>query len=315
MEKDERLSEAIKLYDVKQFDKALPLIKKFAKKNDPAAHYYLGMMALYGNGVKKDPLSAYESFQKSAMELDMNGLYMCGVCHANGFGTTKDDKKAFEYYQTAAEAGHIEAKIKMAQAYEIGFGIPKSDAKALKIYVELAKAEDAFAAYKIGTAYLEGKGVQKSPENAFSWLNKALSWGSIDAMNQFRLIGTKSKTDARTTSMMVKIGEELLHSDHPQDAIIYLQIGSNEGDVLAYTLLIEAYDQGIGVATDLKKAFEFCTKAANLNDPESMYRLAVKYELGQGVDSSFIKAAKWYEQSATAGYEPAKTALFSMRGY
>ncbi len=315
MEKDERLSEAIKLFDVRQYDKALPLIRKLAKKNDPEANYYLGMMAMSGLGMKKDPSLAYESFQKAAMELDKNGTYMCGVCHANGIGTTKNDQKAFEYYQTASEQGSPAAKTKMAQAYELGLGVAKNEVKALKIYVELAKNEDAYAAFRIGLAYLEGRGVQKSAENAFSWLNKALSYGSIDAMNQFRLIGTKSKTDARTTSMMVKIGEELLNSDHPQDALIYLEIGSNEGNILAYTLLVKAYDEGLGVLPDSKKAFDYALKAANMGDGASMFKLAYKYECGQGVDSSFVSAAKWYEEAQKAGYEPATEALSSLRGY
>ncbi len=315
MEFDERLTEAIKFYDVKLYDKALPIMRKFAKKDDPQALYYQGMMAFNGLGMKKDPDLAFDSFQRSAKELNLSAIYMCGICHQTGFGTPKNDQKAFEYFQTAAESNHIEAKIKCAQCYEVGQGVSKNDVKALKIYIELAKQEDAYSAFKIGMAFLDGKGVQKSAESAFQWLNKALSYGSIDAMNQFRRIGTKSKTDQRSTDMIVKIGEDFLNSDHPQDAIIYLEIGANENSVKAFGLLIKAYDQGIGVLTDAKKAFDYCLKAANLNDPFSMYQLGEKYELGRGVDSSFVLAAKWYEASSVAGYEPAKVALLGLRGY
>ena len=315
MENEERLSEAVKLYDVKQFDKALPVLKKLAKKNDPLANYYIGMMALNGLGMKKDISLAYESFNKAAMELEPAAIYMMGICNLNGYQVPKNEQKAFEYFQSAAEKKHPEALLKVAECYEIGLGVPKNEAKALKIYAEMAKSEDAFAAYKIGVAYLEGKGVAKSPESAFSWLNKALSYGSIDAMNRFRLIGTKSKTDARTTQMMYSIGEELLSSDHPKDAIIYLEIASNEGHIGAYQLLVKAYDQGIGVLKDPKKAFDYCLKAAELGDGFLSYRLAEKYEQADGVDSSFVKAAKWYEISKKAGYEPAIQALNTLRGY
>ncbi len=315
MENEERLSEAVKLYDVKQFDKALPLIKKLAKKNDPKANYYLGMMALNGLGMKKDIPFAYESFHKAALELDPSGIYMMGICYLNGFGVQKNDAKAFEYFQTAAERNLHEAKLKVAECYETGQGTSKNEPKALKIYAELAKNEDAFSAYRIGMAYLEGKGVTKSAESAFSWLNKALSYGSIDAMNRFRYIGTKSKTDARTTPMIYTIGEELLNSDHPKDAIIYLEIAANEGNLKAYQLLVKAYDQGIGVLRDAKKAFDYCLKASELGDAYSMFQLAEKYEQGLGVDSSFVKAATWYESSKNAGYEPARNALNTLRGY
>ena len=315
METEERLVEAVKLYDVKQFDKALPLIKKMAKKNDPKANYYLGMMALNGLGMKKDTDLAFDSFNKSALELEPSGLYMMGLSYLNGWGVQKNDAKAFEYFQTAAERNFHEAKLKVAECYETGQGIAKNEPKALKIYAELAKNEDAFSAYRIGMAYLEGKGVTKSAESAFTWLNKALSYGSIDAMNRFRYIGTKSKTDARTTQVMYTIGEELLQSDHPKDAMIYLEIAANEGHLLAYQLLVKAYDQGLGCLPDPKKAFDYCLKAAELGDSISMFRLAEKYELGQGVDSSFVKAAKWYELSKNAGHKEALNALNSLRGY
>ncbi len=315
MENEERLSEAIKLYDVKQFDKALPVIRKLAKKNDPLANYYLGMMALNGLGMKKDIDIALDAFNKSALELEPAGIYMMGICHLNGWGVGKNEAKAFEYFQSAAERKYHEAYMKVAECYEIGLGVSKNETKALKIYAELAKNEDAFSAYKIGVAYLEGKGVPKSPESAFTWLNKALSYGSIDAMNRFRLIGTKSKTDARTTQMMFSIGEELLSSDHPNDAIIYLEIASNEGHLPAFQNLVKAYDQGIGVLKDAKKAFDYCLKAAELGDGYMAYRLAEKYEQGDGVDSSFVKAAKWYDISKNLHYEPAVLALNSLRGY
>lgn len=315
MENEERLSEAVKLYDVKQFDKALPVLKKLAKKNDPLANYYLGMMALNGLGMKKDVSLAYESFNKAALELEPAAIYMMGVCYLNGFGTSKNDAKAFEYFQSASERKYHDAQLKVAECYEIGLGVTKNETKSLKIYAELAKNEDAFSAYKIGLAYLEGKGVQKSPESAFTWLNKALSYGSIDAMNRFRFIGTKSKTDARTTPMMYSIGEELLNSDHPKDAIIYLEIAANEGYLKAFQGLVKAFDQGIGVLKDPKKAFDYCLKAAELGDGFMAYRLAEKYELGEGVDSSFVKAAKWYEIAKEANYEPAIQALNSLRGY
>jgi len=115
--------------------------------------------------------------------------------------------------------------------------------------------------------------------------------------------------------MIVKIGEDFLATDHPQDALIYLEIGANEESIKAYELLIKAYDEGIGVLADAKKAFDYCLKAANLNDPRSMAQLAEKYELGRGVDSSFVLAARWYEKASLAGYEPAKTSLVGLRGY
>ncbi len=309
------LQEAIKRYDIKQYDQALPTIKRLVKKNDPIAHYYYGLMALSGLGMKKDETLAFQSFDKSAKELNPQAIYMCGICYQNGHGVEQNLAKAFEFFQTAHQHKVTDATLQVALCYEEGLGVEKNIPEAIKLYAQLARNEHAFAAYKIGMAYLEGRGVQKSPENAFSWLNKALSYGSIDAMNQFRLIGTKSKTDVRTTQMMATIGLDYLKTNHPHDALIYFQIAANEGDVSSLKQLKALYENGLGVNKDAKTAFDYCLKAANAQDVESMVELGRKYEMGSGVASSFVLAAEWYEKAAAKGYQPAIDTLRSLRGY
>ncbi len=66
---------------------------------------------------------------------------------------------------------------------------------------------------------------------------------------------------------------------------------------------------------DAKTAFDYCLKAANAQDVESMVELGRKYEMGSGVASSFVLAAEWYEKAASKGYQPAIETLRSLRGY
>jgi len=315
MERDAVISEAIKAYEVRQYERALPIFRKLAKKNDPEALYYLGMITYAGSAGKPDPASAFDCFRRSAMELEVRSLYMCGRCYEDGFGVEKDLAKAYDYYAAGSAKGDPEAAVKEAECLESGKGVAKNEQKALSIYVDLSKRQNAYATYRIGMAYLEGKGVSKSPESAFSWLNKALALGSPDAMNQFRLIGTKSKTDDRTTGNVAQIGRELFAGDRPEKAIPYLQIAASEGDAAAVRLLMQAAETGRGMKQDRKAAFDFALRGATMKDPAAMLALGRKYEAGDGVRSSAVLAATWYDQAARAGSAEAADELRAIRGY
>ncbi|MFH0993301.1 MAG: SEL1-like repeat protein [bacterium] len=315
MERDQMMAEAVKAYDVRQFDRALPTFRKLAKKNDPEALYYLGMIAYSGSTGKADPVLAFDCFRRSAMELEIRALYMCGRCYEEGAGIEQDLTKAYDYYAAGAAKGDANAALKEAECLETGKGVAKNEQKALQIYVDLAKRQNPYATFRIGIAYLEGRGVAKSPESAFSWLNKALALGSADAMNQFRLIGTKSKTDERTTADIAAIGKELFRGDRPEKAMSYLIIAANEGDGESLRLLMQGADEGRGMKQDAKAAFDFALRGANAKDPEAMLALGTKYEAGNGVASSFVLAAFWYDQAAKAGDARGTAELIGIRGY
>ncbi len=316
MESDKIWSDAHNLYEVRHFAEALPVVRKYAKKGNPEALRTLGKMAYFGQGMKKDPGLAYDCFYKAAIELDLEAVYFVGRCLEDGTGVPADPAKAFEYYTAASVRGSVDAQLREALCHEEGIGVPPNPQKALSLYVDLAKrVNHPYATFRIGMAYLEGQGVAKSPENAFSWLNRALTLGSVDAMNQFRLIGTKSKKDDRTASDLLAIGEDLFRGDRPKEAIPYLMIAANEGETKGLLLLEEAYRFGRGVPLAKDTAFSYAVKAAERKDPEGMFRLGQKYENGDGVPSSFPAAARWYAEAARLGHPAARIELQGIRGY
>ncbi|MBN2696417.1 MAG: sel1 repeat family protein, partial [Bacilli bacterium] len=232
-----------------------------------------------------------------------------------GRATTVNLSQAYEYYVAAMHQGDQDATIRIARFYEQGIVVKKDFAKAIELYVELAKRDNAYAMYKIGIAYFNGDGIKKSLESAYSWLNKALQKGSIEAMNHFRLMGTKSKTDIREASSLLAVGKELFLSGKHEEAKTYLEIAAKEGLSEAYHLLADLHNEGKASETSSAKAFEVMQRAASLGDSEAMFKVAKKHELGEGVPSSFTKAANWYEQAFAKGYLPAREELLGLRGY
>jgi uncharacterized protein len=258
---------------------------------------------------------AFDSFQKAALELHIGAMFWLGRMYEEGIGTTQNYAKAVEYYSAAGTKGNDDAVVRTAEIYDQGLIGERKRQIALELFVELSKKNHPYATYMIGMAYLNGDGVQKSAEHAFSWLNKALLSGSVDAMNRFRLIGTKSKSDARSTEDVYAIGKNLAVGGKPKTALIYLEIASQEGIVEANLLLAKEYETGTYGSVDHKKCFDYVKKAALQNHPEALFWMARKTERGEGTPSSAIQAAQAYERAANLGHALAKSELAILRGY
>lgn len=289
------------------------MLLKLAKKGSTEARFRVGWMAYHGQGTDKNPKMAFSMFQEAALELHAGAMYWLGRLYEEGFGVARDYQKSVEYYSAAGAKGQDDAVVRMAEIYDQGLLGDRRRSLALELFVELAKKNHPYATYMIGMAYLNGDGVQKSAEHAFSWLNKALSLGSVDAMNRFRLLGTKSKTDARSKDDVFAIGKSLAESGKTKASAVYLEIAAMEGILEAYLLLA---DQAMKDPTpNLKRTVDLLEKAASFDHPEALFRLAKHYEEGLGVASSAVKAYELYERASRLNHPSAPSELKTLRGY
>lgn len=315
MDKETLYGEGIRYHDSRQFDKAYPILIKYAKKGDIEACFRIGQMAYFGQPAERNPKLAFQMFQTAALELHPDAMYWLGRLYEEGFGIAKDYSKAVEYYTAAGAKGQEDAIVRTAEIYDQGLLGERKRSTALELFVELAKKNHPYATYMIGMAYLNGDGVQKSAEHAFSWLNKALSIGSVDAMNRFRLLGTKSKTDARSKDDIFAIGKHMFESKKGRQASVYLEIAAQEGVLEGYLLLAELALEGSDASRNPKRACELLEKAAGFDHPEALFRLAMHYEAGDGVASSAIKAAELFEKASKLNHPQAIRELAQLRGY
>lgn len=121
------------------------------------------------------------------------------------------------------------------------------------------KAEDQFS---LGECFEKGNGVEKSMEIARKWYEKAASNGY-----------NKAKPKTKLTDKSGYEAEKLF-------------------------LLGKRYHEGDGVETDLKKAFEYYKKSAELGHAYAQNRLANRYFNGEGTKKDIEKAYAWYLKSA-----------------
>jgi TPR repeat protein len=312
MQNNDSLEKAKTAYLTKNYKEAFNLFKK-QMKTSPESAYYLGLMYYHGYYVDADDIQAFNLFKMAWEGLYEDGIYMLGRMYEEGRGIEKNYEQAFKLYQAAKNSQA--AKLRIANFYEYGKYVEKSVPTAIKLYNELQKQGNAFAMYKIGSFYFSGEGLKKDLNNAYKWLNKALLKGSIEAMNHFRIIGTKSKTDFRSKEEIYETAKSLIAKQQTEVALPYLEVAAMEGYLPAILDLYELYKYGKGVDLDLIKAHEILIKYQELKFPEVYFLLGQIYELGEGVDSSFIKAAKYYGLGADLGHVKSQEKLLEIRGY
>ncbi len=312
MARIELIEKAREAFLAKNYRDAFSLLKKIAKESAEAA-YYLGLMYYYGYYVDRDDSLAFSMFKLSWEGLYEEGIYMLGRMYEEGRGVEKNYEQAFKLYQAAIHSEN--AKLRIANFYELGKYVKKSLGSAIKIYNELQKNNNAYSMYKIGTFYFSGEGLKKDLNNAYKWLNKALLAGSIEAMNHFRIIGTKSKNDVRSTEELFEAGNALVQKRLTEDAIPYLEAAATEKYLPAIILLYDVYHDGIGVDKDLQQALNILKKYESYQEGRIYYLIGKAYEKGEGVDSSYPKASEYYESGVKRDSDDCKQALMEIRGY
>ena len=134
-------------------------------------------------------------------------------------------------------------------------------------------------------------------------------------MNHFRIIGTKSKNDGRSTSELFLAGKGLVEKKQTEEAIPYLEAAAKEKYLPAIITMYEIYKNGIGLDVNLTKAFEVIKKYESYNEPQLYLLIGRAYELGEGTNSSYPQAAKYYEAGAKLEFPPCVLALKEIRGY
>jgi len=89
--------------------------KRAADRGNPQAEFDLAMMYATGNGVRKDPRTAFNLFHRAARKGNVEAKYCMGVNFEKGLGVIKQHELAHHWYSLAAKAGSKKAQRKLAQ--------------------------------------------------------------------------------------------------------------------------------------------------------------------------------------------------------
>ena len=92
------------------YDKAVKLLNKAAKKGCNDARLQLGVLYYTGEIVEQDYDEAEKLFRKAADDGDATAQYNMGVLYENGNGVKQSEKNARKWYKKAAEQGNEQAQ-------------------------------------------------------------------------------------------------------------------------------------------------------------------------------------------------------------
>src|SRR4051812_8288596 len=97
-------------YDEKEYATALKELTPLAAQGDSQGQYLLGMMYLYGRGVKQNDAEAAIWFAHSARQGSPDAQLMLGMLYNEGKGVPKDTKQAVHWYELAAAQSNANAE-------------------------------------------------------------------------------------------------------------------------------------------------------------------------------------------------------------
>ena len=138
---DKLYDEGKKLYDAKDYGKAIVKLKAAADKGHKKAQYRLGLCYDKGRGVKENDNLAFQWYSKSAAQGYAKAQYQLGKCYKDGEGTTKDRAKAIELFTKAANQDNADAQYQLGLCYLKGKGVPKNENKANSLFKKAVSNE------------------------------------------------------------------------------------------------------------------------------------------------------------------------------
>ena len=185
---------------------------------------------------------------------------------------------SFEDQLEAAEDGDAAAMQWVSQQYLKGDGEVDLDLEKAAYWMEQS-AENGFpeSAFLMGIFYIKGIGVEKNRDKACEYMNLAKELGDPDAQRYLELFASLDEDEKK----------------------------AENGDTQALCRLTEFYtsngnmypgDDGYEIA------FKYAKKAAELEDPEGIWSLALAYEHGRGVEENVDEAIKLFTHAADLGH-------------
>ncbi|MDO4189741.1 MAG: tetratricopeptide repeat protein [Lachnospiraceae bacterium] len=114
---DEKYELANTYYKAKKYDKAVPILKELAEKNNAKAINFLGVCYEHGNGLPKDIQTAIKYYEKSATLGWRVAQRNLGICNEFGRGMDKNLNVAEEWYKKSIASGDTLAMVRLGWLY------------------------------------------------------------------------------------------------------------------------------------------------------------------------------------------------------
>lgn len=178
---------------------------------------------------------------------------------------------------------------------------PKAKKDSVAIMKEKADKGDAVAQNQMGVWYYVGKKVKQDYKVALDWWAKSAKQNNPDAIGNMAMcyqLGNGIKKDSVMAMTLyksaIKKGNESIIPQHEQ-------IVKNTKSLFSARLLMDCYQNGIGVKRDNKKVENYQEILATASDTNLQFSLAMKYLNSKRSE----QAVKYFKMSAEKGKKEA----------
>lgn len=309
----------------KDIEKGRSLLQQAAAANFPYAYLNLAVLKHQMKEEFLTDLDTSRQLGNSIAGLLLADYYLAQTNEADKI------KQAQEIYHYFAEKGDKEAQLKLGFLYDQGLGGELSGEKAAKWYLSAAEQGQSVAQYLLGRMYQLGKLDGKNPNYA-----EAKRWFSLSSLNYPRAalaLGfifetveddySKAKENYEIAAQkgnkfglfnLALIYEEgkNIPVDYPKAQLLYKK-AAELNHPQAMTKLADLYFNGlIEGKRNEEEAIFWYKKAASLGDSSALYQLGLLAETGVAMKLDFTQAINYYQAAARLGHEKAKLALARM---
>lgn len=319
-------------------DEAAQALRQKAEMGLAQAAYDLGVCYFTGrNGLETDYKEAAKYWKMAADQGHPAASHNYAILCATGQGVRQSDRQAFKYRKIGANGGLPAAQFDLAVMYHQGCGLKDKDDYLAAYWAEKAAGQGSEGAILyMADAHRKGWGVPQSDALAASWLRLAADRGSQDAQEELDALHKKHVREYQGmfTSAPVLL-REAGEGDHvvalfkvgqayrfglglPKSvkaALTWLEEAAKRDFVEAMVALADIYERGEPpVGRDQALALSWRQKAAERCDCDSIYKVFMAYERGDGVPRDAAKAAYWLEKLASQGVAEAYFRLGQVYG-
>ncbi|KAM0680043.1 hypothetical protein GINT2_001731 [Glugoides intestinalis] len=198
-----------------------------------------------------------------------------------------------------------EALCYVGVGYEYGlFGYKRDCYAAFEAYVTSSRLSNGLGTYKLAQCFEKGKGTSQDIGKALYFYRCAAKLGLVDALHVYGAI--------------LANGYLRCSIDH-KTGLHYLSLAAvKASNVYPYPLFdigkwYETKQETLDTFYDEEYSFKVYMKGANLNDPNSQYRIARCFENGELKQTrSIATAVQWYKRAADNGQTDAQMMLFGL---
>lgn len=139
---DKLNSQSKELLTKKEYEKAIPILRKSAELGNAEAQYNLGYFLQNGVGIEKNEKEAFEWYKKSSENGFNDGHYAMMMAYGNGIGTEINSEKGFEYSVKCANNNDATCMWNVVNCYIQGLGVTKDNNKMLEWATKLSLLEN-----------------------------------------------------------------------------------------------------------------------------------------------------------------------------